>query len=179
MEYVILALGWLGWASAFARARRSLRPPSELDRRARWGIAIEAVAYFLLWQGRFWARPSEGWRTALAAAFLLLAGVLAWTAVLALGRHWRIDAGLSADHELIRGGPYRLVRHPIYASMLCLLCGTGLVISAWPLLLLSLFVFVIGTEIRVRVEDRLLAARFGSLFEEYRRSTPAYIPYIR
>ena len=36
-----------------------------------------------------------------------------------------------------------------------------------------------GTEIRVWVEDRLLADRFGEEFREYRRSTSAYIPLLR
>ena len=43
------------------------------------------------------------------------------TGVGALGRQWRIDAGLNSDHELVQSGPYRIVRHPIYTSMLCLL----------------------------------------------------------
>jgi protein-S-isoprenylcysteine O-methyltransferase Ste14 len=88
-------------------------------------------------------------------------------------------AGLSSDHELIVCGPYRVVRHPIYTSMLCMLCGTGLMITPLPLLLLSALVFIVGTEIRVRIEDRLLAARFGESFRDYQRSVPAYIPFVR
>ena len=38
---------------------------------------------------------------------------------------------------------------------------------------------IAGTEIRVRIEDRLLAERFGGQFREYQRSVPAYIPFIR
>jgi protein-S-isoprenylcysteine O-methyltransferase Ste14 len=46
-----------------------------------------------------------------------------------LGRQWRIDAGLNQDHELVTSGPYRVVRHSIYTSMLCVLIGTGCLIS--------------------------------------------------
>jgi protein-S-isoprenylcysteine O-methyltransferase Ste14 len=42
-----------------------------------------------------------------------------------------------------------------------------------------LALFIAGTEIRVRLEDKLLAERFGDEFRDYRRSTPAYIPLIR
>jgi protein-S-isoprenylcysteine O-methyltransferase Ste14 len=47
------------------------------------------------------------------------------------------------------------------------------------LLLLAVLVFLVGTEIRVRVEDRLLSSRFAERFREYERSVSAYIPFLR
>jgi protein-S-isoprenylcysteine O-methyltransferase Ste14 len=63
--------------------------------------------------------------------------------------------------------------------MLCLLLGTGFMISPLPLLALAAVLFVAGTEIRVRTEERLLASQFGDRFEEYRKGRPAYIPLVR
>jgi protein-S-isoprenylcysteine O-methyltransferase Ste14 len=63
--------------------------------------------------------------------------------------------------------------------MLCLLLGTGFLITPLPVLLLSVVPFMIGTEIRVRVEDALLAANFGESFQEYKRGVPAYIPFLK
>jgi protein-S-isoprenylcysteine O-methyltransferase Ste14 len=41
-------------------------------------------------------------------------------------------------------------------------------------------VFIVaGTEVRVRIEDRLLASRFGAELESYRARVPAYIPFLR
>ena len=82
-------------------------------------------------------------------------------------------------HELITAGPYRIVRHPIYASMLCLLLGTGFLITPWPLFGVALAMFLVGTEIRVRVEDSLLASRFGETFREYQQQVSAYVPLLR
>jgi len=111
--------------------------------------------------------------------FLAAGALLSWTALRALGRQWRIDAGLSSDHELVRSGPYGLVRHPIYASMFCMFLGTGLMIAlGWPFAA-GFMLFVIGTEIRVRVEDSLLASRFGEQFRHYQRTVKAYIPLVR
>ena len=43
----------------------------------------------------------------------------------------------------------------------------------------ALVVFLVGTEIRVRAEDRLLAERFPDAFGEYRSHVKAYVPFIR
>jgi protein-S-isoprenylcysteine O-methyltransferase Ste14 len=43
----------------------------------------------------------------------------------------------------------------------------------------SLALFLAGTEIRVRTEDRLLASRFPDAFRDYRRKVPAYLPFLR
>jgi protein-S-isoprenylcysteine O-methyltransferase Ste14 len=80
---------------------------------------------------------------ALFLGLFLLAGLLSWTGARALSRQWRIDAGLSADHELITSGPYRFVRHPIYTSILCTLLGTGFLITPCWLLLPSVLLFII------------------------------------
>ena len=175
--YIILAAGWLVWFIPFPVTGWNSKTPAQSDHRARWGLVPEVVAYSLLWQGEFpWTRSPAPWRIACSILFLALAGLLSWTATRALGRHLRFDAALSPDHELVRTGPYRVLRHPIYTSMFCMLLGTGFMITSLPLLLAAILLFVCGTEIRVRVEDGLLASRFGDQFREYQRSVSAYIP---
>src|SRR3954469_398831 len=160
--YLILSLGWLAWFSAFLTRKRA--PHAwKINKQARWGILLEGVGFGLVWQGRFLARE-PGWKLAPAAVLLVAASLLSWTGVAAIGRQWRVDAGLNPDHQLIRSGPYSLVRHPIYASMLCLLIGTGLILTPLVLFLPALSIFVVGTEIRIRIEDALLASQFGEQF---------------
>jgi protein-S-isoprenylcysteine O-methyltransferase Ste14 len=96
-----------------------------------------------------------------------------------LGKQWRVDAGLNAEHELVTAGPYRMVRHPIYTSVLCLLWGTGFILLPLPLILLATVLALIGTEIRIRIEDGLLASRFGKQFDQYKSSVSAYLPFVR
>jgi protein-S-isoprenylcysteine O-methyltransferase Ste14 len=177
--YILLAAGWLIWVTPFLLARRNAQPAKEIDPRARWGILLVVLAYCILWQSKFWERSPSVWRLTLSVLFLLLACLLSWTGARALGRQWRIDAGLSSDHELVMTGPYRVVRHPIYTSMLCMLLGVGFMVTPLPLLVLSAIVFIAGTEIRVRIEDSLLTSRFGDRFRDYQRSVPAYIPLLK
>jgi len=177
--YIILGAGWLIWLTPFLLIKRKAETPEKLDRRARWGLLLEGLAYALLWQNKFWARSTEDWRTAFAVFFLALASLFSWSGARALGRQWRIDAGLNPDHELVRSGIYRVVRHPIYTSMFCMLFGTGFMITSLPILLLSTLLFIIGTQIRVRIEERLLASRFGDEFRDYQRTVSAYIPFLK
>ena len=62
--------------------------------------------------------------------------------------------------------------------MLGMLLATG---AAWtwePMFVAAIMVFLVGTEIRVRAEDRLLAERFQDSFIAYRSRVRAYIPFV-
>jgi protein-S-isoprenylcysteine O-methyltransferase Ste14 len=179
IDYVVLAVAWLIWFAPFPLTGWKFGTAAVRDRNARWGMLLQAAAYSVLWQSPFWTHSPGPWRMTLAVVFLALAGTLSWTATRALGRHLRLDAALSADHRLIRSGPYRIIRHPIYASMFCVLLGTGFVITPLPLLLVAIALMATGTEIRARIEDRLLGASFADDFRVYRQQVSSYIPYLR
>jgi protein-S-isoprenylcysteine O-methyltransferase Ste14 len=63
--------------------------------------------------------------------------------------------------------------------MIAMLLATGLLVAPLHLLAIAAALEVVGTEIRVRVEDALLSARFGDAFAQYRRTVPAYVPFVR
>jgi len=180
--WVELLLAWAAWLYPFVlRApHRQKRPSTTVAGPTRVGLALECLAIALALNIRRPDSTPPGLPRVVAS--LVCAGcgvVLAWTAVTHLGKQFRIHAGLYEDHELVRTGPYALVRHPIYASLLTMLLCTLLLLTPWPWALVSLAVFVTGTEIRVRTEDRLLESRFGESFRDYRRRVPAYLPFVR
>ena len=172
---------WIAWAYPYA-----FRAPHVQKRESitvvwptRIGLALEVAAVVIaLLPGA--AGPRTGPIAFIAA---LVAGgigaVLAWTAVQHLGRQFRFHAGLYIDHELVTTGPYHVVRHPIYASVLALLIATIILRTSWKMAAAALIVFVIGTEIRVKSEEKLLASRFGPKFFEYQKKVFAYVPFIR
>ena len=150
------------------------------DRSSMLGLALEGTAFAVVFAFHGASVPAVAIPLAWAAAVLApCSAALAVVATHHLGREFRIQAVVTADHQLIRTGPYRLVRHPIYASLLGMLLATAAVVARWEAALAAALVYVAGTEIRVRAEDRLLARRFGPSFEEYRRTVPAYIPFVR
>jgi len=177
--YGIIASGTTLWAAPFPLQRTKQKGWLKLDSRARWGVALEGIGYTLLWQGKFWMRSLASWQTELAILLFVVACVLSWTAAFALGNHLRVDAVLINNHRLIRSGPYGIVRHPIYASMLCLLIATGTLIARWYLFVAALSLFLVGTEIRVFTEEKLLESLFGDEFRNYRRVVKGIVPLLR
>jgi len=179
LELIICWVAW--WYPFLFRAPHVQKRPSiTLAGPTRAGLLLEVLAFVVAFVFRLAPGEDPGLvRLLLSMAVGPIAPVLAWTAVTHLGRQFRINAGLYHDHELVSTGPYALVRHPIYASLLAILLSTLLLFTEWPWAVLSVAIFVGGTEIRVRTEDGLLASRFGEEFERYRRKVPAYVPFLR
>jgi protein-S-isoprenylcysteine O-methyltransferase Ste14 len=179
-RYAVLAIGTIAWFAPFPiYYTRGAEGPLTKDYSARWGILLECVAYSLLWQGHFWLHTPASWQLILSVALFVISAVTSWTASIALGRYLRVDAALDTQHELIRTGPYRFVRNPIYTSMLCMLLATALLVTPLWLFIAALAVFLLGTTIRIRAEETLLAARFGEQFTAYRRSVSRLVPFMR
>lgn len=179
---VLLGVSWLIWFSALVELRKSQRKKAvQVDPRARWGLMLEMAGYALICSHgpELWGSELALWRAVAGGVTAAISIVLFWKAVADLGSQWRFDAGLNQDHELVQGGAYRIVRHPIYASMFGMIVSEAFFVGTFPGWLVSLALFIVGTEIRVRVEDGLLLERFGQRFAEWRKSTPAYLPFIR
>jgi len=100
-----------------------------------------------------------------------LSVLLVWWATRHLDKQWRLEAALGEDHKLITTGPYGWVRNPIYTSMFGMLLQTDLVKAWWPLLTAGMVFYIVGTEILVRAEEGLLAARFGKAYADYKSRT--------
>jgi len=176
--YILVIAGIVAWFYPFIPAHQKTPGASVVNRRSRWGILLQFLAFTLLWQGHFWLRPLPVWHTAVCIVLFVPAIALSWTSSRALAGQLRVDAALGADHHLVQSGPYSLVRNPIYTSMLLVMCAIAIVVTPWGLFLIALVLFIIGTEIRVRTEEKLLATRFGEEFKSYRRAVPAYIPFL-
>lgn len=104
------------------------------------------------------------------------AALLVWASIY-LGRFFVHEAAVLQDHALVTGGPYRLVRHPVYSGYLALLLGTGIAtLNLWLLLLWP--VSLIGIIIQAGSEEELLRARFGAAHECYVGRTGHIVPRL-
>ena len=113
---------------------------------------------------------------AIIVLVVLASLIFVTAAVRTLGKQWSLQARVLEHHELIRRGPYRIVRHPIYTGMFGMLIASTLAHGHWLGLVIASLVYYLGTVMRIRSEEKLLREQFGSEYEEYAREVPAFIP---
>ncbi|MGA2513145.1 MAG: isoprenylcysteine carboxylmethyltransferase family protein [Candidatus Limnocylindrales bacterium] len=114
----------------------------------------------------------------LGVAVLWAAGLLAVWGVRTMGRHLVAPAEVRPDTELITGGPFGVVRHPMYLSVLMLWAGSTLALLSWALAI-GLAFFVPAFFLRARAEERLLTRHFGAAYTTYAARVPMMLPGIR
>ena len=95
----------------------------------------------------------------------------------ALGRNWSGTVTVKHDHELVRSGPYAIVRHPIYSGFLLGLLGTVIVRGSLGALL-GLGVIVLVLRLKSLTEESFMLEQFGSQYTAYQRDVKALVPFL-
>jgi isoprenylcysteine carboxyl methyltransferase (ICMT) family protein YpbQ len=81
--------------------------------------------FFLRGKKLYWPTFAVGW------IILLLSFALRCQAIKALGKFWSLYVEIRQEHEFVRSGPFRWMRHPAYFSMLLELLAVSIVLNAW------------------------------------------------
>ena len=137
--------------------------------------AVTVLVPHAVWRDLVFWQP---WLALLGGALVVAAAALLVWARLVLGAMWAARPLVQQDHELRTGGPYSLVRHPIYAGFAGMVVGTVLV-AGFGRTALWLPVTVAFVAWRVWAEDRMLLQTFGDRYRAYRRRVPALLPLPR
>lgn len=181
-------LCWFVFAATFSlRKKPETSPDKEKAPKSFLGIVLQGVAFALVWslhRTPLFSAFADNYEIniVLQIAAILLSVSSVWltmSAVHELGKQWSFQARLVEDHKLVTSGVYGIVRHPIYAAMLGKLIATGIVLSHWSVLVTAVAIFLIGTLIRTRLEERLLAGAFGQEFEHWKSRVPGLIPLVK
>lgn len=94
-----------------------------------------------------------------------------------LGGNWSSEVAFKQGHELVKTGPYRFVRHPIYTGLLLMCLGTAVVVGqfhSW----LGFLLLSIGFWIKLKQEERLMLQHFPNEYPVYQKQVRALIPFI-
>ena len=177
---------WLGWLAFWLIAARSTATTV-----ARQAVAARLAHLVFVWAGAAllfghphqlvtWYQPivpGDAWvRWGGVVLVVLGIGFTVWARV-HLGRFWSATVTLKAEHALIRSGPYALSRHPIYTGLLLALVGTA-ISRGTSADAAGLVLIVLGVLLKIRQEEALLLAHFGTAYRAYRQEVPMLIPRL-
>ena len=142
-------------------------------------VVIVVLAVVRLVPGQYWhaLRVDSPWVTVLGSVALLASTAFTLWARFALGTMWSMDAEVKQGHQLRTDGPYGITRHPIYTGMLGMLLGSLLLAGGGRYLLLPL-AGIVFFELKIREEERLMAATFPEEYARYRRRVPQLVPRL-
>jgi protein-S-isoprenylcysteine O-methyltransferase Ste14 len=123
--------------------------------------------------------PIAPWPLFLAGLLIEWAGIsLTWWAQRALGRFYRPVVTIHEDHRVVTSGPYRYVRHPIYAGAMVVMVGVGLALGNWLSLALCVLLPLAAYVVRIRVEEGALEDALGDSYREYEQGKARLVPWI-
>ena|SRR5438309_363962 len=112
-------------------------------------------------------------------ALAIASAVFAAWAMWSLGKSYGIRMDLFDGHRLITSGPYRVTRHPMYFGIVSFHVGATLALESLALLVITLAYVIPFTALRIRAEDKVLAAAFGDEFRAFAGRVPALVPFAR
>jgi protein-S-isoprenylcysteine O-methyltransferase Ste14 len=171
---------WVYWFVS-ARNRKAVKQRESGAERMRQILPM-AACYVLLFEpflGFGWL----GWRFVAKRPDVEFAGLLLTVLGVAfaiwarahLGENWSAAVSIRTSHELIRTGPYRRIRHPIYTGMLLATAGTAIVVGQMRGLLAFAICFT-AFFLKATKEERWLAREFGEAFQTHARHTGMFLP---
>jgi protein-S-isoprenylcysteine O-methyltransferase Ste14 len=162
-------------------ARRGTIPGKIVERATlRWFILTGTMMLVGALAEYFWRGPILRWWTFLPGWLCALASfALRRLAIAALGQFWSLHVEIRAEHQFVRSGPFRWVRHPTYLSMILELLALGWLLNAPCATMVGMVLLAPALRRRLRLEEAALVEQFGAAYQEYQRSTPALFPYKR
>ena len=137
-------------------------------------FAPRSLPWGVLGERMFPGGPATHW---IGAAVVAVGLAFAAWARARLGKNWSGTVTLKSDHELIRSGPYRFVRHPIYSGGLLAMAGTVVARGEWRGLLAVLIMFA-AMWWKLQREERWMDEAFGEDYAKYRSEVYALIPFV-
>lgn len=184
-QYLIFGL-WLAWLIYWMAASRGNKEVAQRESgasRASHLIPLSIGAWLLFAQRTPWAPlnerfvPLAEWPFVAGAILVALGLAFAVWARVYLGGNWSGTVTLKRGHELVRSGPYRFVRNPIYTGLIVAFIGSALARGMRGSVLGVAIAFGAVWH-KSRIEERVLHDAFGEQYDDYKRETAALIPFV-
>ncbi|MCP6758298.1 MAG: protein-S-isoprenylcysteine O-methyltransferase [Fischerella sp. CENA71] len=118
------------------------------------------------------------WTNILGMLTFAIALWLFWRTHDDLGKNWSPTLQIREGHTLVKYGVYRVIRHPMYTSVLLWCIAQALLLPNWIAGLSGLVSFTIAYATRIDKEEQMLLEQFGDEYETYKQQTTRLVPYL-
>jgi protein-S-isoprenylcysteine O-methyltransferase Ste14 len=143
-------------------------------------IVLVATSYLLLVNRHSSSSVSSGEAiAALAGGLIALAGIALCVWTLLSWRELFVGHGVLSEQQLVTGGAYRLVRHPVYLGGLVIWCGLSLAFLGLPATAVTVLYVIPAYLLYIRSEEAMMLASFGERYRSYRCEVPMLLPHVR
>ncbi|RLI00513.1 hypothetical protein DRO38_06320 [Candidatus Bathyarchaeota archaeon] len=147
-----------------------------------WTLPALTIAYIMVCVGAVVEyfvikRPINFIITFLGFSMYLIGLVGRSWAIKTLGRYHSVQIEIRNRHPLIREGPYKYLRHPIYFSIIFEILGIPLVPNSYYACLIALFIYIPLLFIRLRQEEKVMIEKFGDVYLQYKREVDGLLPF--
>lgn len=140
--------------------------------------SISVLSAVIEW-GYFTQNKSEMNFVSMTGLVMLLGGtaVRVW-AIYILGKNFTATVKVTAKHELIREGPYSVVRHPSYLGALIAITGCPVFLNNIYSVFIAFFLMMLVYYFRITFEEKVLEEHFGNAYINYKKNTYRLLPFI-
>jgi protein-S-isoprenylcysteine O-methyltransferase Ste14 len=150
-----------------------------------WTLMVTSLAYFLsvllvITEFFYVGRKINILFFLIGLLIYFPAGILRYWSIKTLGDQWAIHLvskpGLGRDMVLVRKGPYKRIRHPIYLGHFLELVGIAVIFNAFYTLI---FIIVVNLPLYIKraiYEEKILVARVGEDYLSYKKETSFMFP---
>lgn len=121
--------------------------------------------------------PNLGVIRWIGVAALVFGDLVRLAALRELGRQYSMFLTIQTEHELVRTGPYRRIRHPFYLGGLLTVPGILLALRS-PISVIVLVLSMVFVASRIGREEKLLISQFPEAYPEYKRHSWRLLPYV-
>lgn len=178
--WLVICLYWVATALRVKPVVRRERPATRALQI--FLLTCFAVLMFTRWPlPAFFERqvvPHSVFSALTGLAIVILGAALAIAARSHLGGNWSANVTIKEGHELIRTGPYALVRHPIYFGLVMAAVGTALAFGQMRNLI-ALPLLILAFRLKQLTEERFLLETFGDQYRAYQQTVrSAMIPFL-
>ena len=182
---IIVSAVWILSEVGLAILRRSSKTSSATHQeggspRSLWLTIIPCITIGVFWsfQTLGFIKSARLYIIWFGLALIILGLIIRWIAIYTLRKYFTVDVAIFKDHQVIKNGIYKSIRHPAYAGGLVFFFGLGWALGNWVSFIIIFFPILFAFIRRINIEEKALVFSLGEEYAEYMRKTKRLIPKI-